>query len=299
MFKIKLYETYNKAKDLFAKPILKWKFGLWKNDPCLPVWRRGPVIKLYNYKYGENAKCHSVKNSVLICTGQEPYTNSKGETRYNKKYAYTKQHKLPGGLKPGDIVWNRDIRKKLRKFGLSWIKPRYQLPTWLAFHIFNYDVCWKTKWNDTRFEFPPQFTIVAFGFSLSFWLVPPKPEHDRIYTDHYWEGIIDYGFYKNKDNFNVVDFLYNQGYIRWTEYSDEELEKRKEIHNRYYEQLGKYPAYDSPEHKAMHEELDKYAGVDTARPGICKCFIREDKQHYLEQAVEKLKSKHKEHNWIE
>ena len=27
----------------------------------------------------------------------------------------------------------------------------------------------KTKFEDYRFEFPPQFTIIFFGLSLSFW----------------------------------------------------------------------------------------------------------------------------------
>lgn len=40
---LKLYKTYNKAKDVFIKPKLMWKFGKWRHDPCLPVWRRGPI----------------------------------------------------------------------------------------------------------------------------------------------------------------------------------------------------------------------------------------------------------------
>ena len=36
---IKLFKTYNKAKNVFVKPKLKVYFGLWKNTPGLPVWR--------------------------------------------------------------------------------------------------------------------------------------------------------------------------------------------------------------------------------------------------------------------
>ena len=43
---IKLYKTYNKAKDVFVKPKLHWKFSLWRHNHCLPVWRRGPIIEL-------------------------------------------------------------------------------------------------------------------------------------------------------------------------------------------------------------------------------------------------------------
>ena len=52
---------------------------------------------------------------------------------------------------------------------------------------------WKTKWTnyDFRYEFPPQFTIVFFGLSLSFWLYPEcKSETDS--PDHYWESLLTY-----------------------------------------------------------------------------------------------------------
>ena len=48
---IKLYETYNKVKKVFIKPKLYFKFGLWRNDHCLPVWRHGPIINLFPKKF--------------------------------------------------------------------------------------------------------------------------------------------------------------------------------------------------------------------------------------------------------
>ena len=48
---IKLYETYNKVKDVFKKPVLKFKACKWQDSPLLPVWRSGPTICLG--KYGE------------------------------------------------------------------------------------------------------------------------------------------------------------------------------------------------------------------------------------------------------
>ena len=97
------------------------------------------------------------------------------------------KHKMPC-----KYAWNRNIRLKLRKFGLSWIPPVIQLPMWLSFHIFNHDMIWKTKFEDYRFEFPPQFTIVFFGISLSFWLQAPVDKDDPFGYYSYWESILWY-----------------------------------------------------------------------------------------------------------
>ena len=52
LFGIRLYDTYNLAKEMYAKPRLKWMFCRWRNSPLLPVWRRGNKIKLYK-RYDE------------------------------------------------------------------------------------------------------------------------------------------------------------------------------------------------------------------------------------------------------
>lgn len=186
---IKLYKTYIKAKDVFVKPKLYWKFGLWKHDPCLPVWRRGPIIDIGGSIYKANAKCYQVKNSVNIYDGEKEYTRMDGTTATYKVYK-TVYHKLPNNLNCFDIVWKREYRKK---WWAKIIPARLKLPIWLAFHIFNRDITFKTKWTsyDFRYEFPPQFTIVFFGLSLSFWLYPEcKSETDSPY--HYWESLLTY-----------------------------------------------------------------------------------------------------------
>ena len=186
---IKLYKTYNKAKDVFVKPKLYWKFGLWKHDPCLPVWRRGPIIDIGGSVYKANAKCYQVKNSVNIYDGEREYTRMDGTTATYKVYK-TVYHKLSNNLNCFDIVWKREYRKK---WWTKIIPARLKLPIWLTFHIFNRDITFKTKWTsyDFRYEFPPQFTIVFFGLSLSFWLYPEcKSETDSPY--HYWESLLTY-----------------------------------------------------------------------------------------------------------
>lgn len=186
---IKLYKTYIKAKDVFVKPKLYWKFGLWKHDHCLPVWRRGPIIDIGGSIYKANAKCYQVKNSVNIYDREREYTRMDGTTATYKVYK-TVYHKLPNNLNCFDIVWKREYRKK---WWTKIIPARLKLPIWLTFHIFNRDITFKTKWTsyDFRYEFPPQFTIVFFGLSLSFWLYPEcKSETDSPY--HYWESLLTY-----------------------------------------------------------------------------------------------------------
>lgn len=130
---IKLYNTWEKVKDIFVKPSLKVYFGKWKNDPNLPVWRRGPQF--------------------------------------------------------------------------------------LQFHIFNYDVCWKPKWDECRYEFPPQFSIIAFGYSLSFTLHGPKCRFGC--DDNYWESILNY-LYNNKSN-TLEEAIQNVGV--WTQYKNDDCVK--------------------------------------------------------------------------
>lgn len=183
LFNIKMWDTYNKVRKIFKKPKLYWKFGLWKHDHCLPVWRRGPRIHLGKYSrhyYCPNSTAH-------YKSGISYWTDSNGKQHEMPCYA-TSTHKIPC-----EYAWNRDIRLKLRKRHLSWIPPVIQLPMWCSFYIFNHDIYWKTKFDDYRFEFPPQFTIVFFGISLSFWLQAPVDDYKDIWGYYsYWESILWY-----------------------------------------------------------------------------------------------------------
>lgn len=194
---IKLYKTWEKTKQVFVKPSLKVYFGKWRNDPNLPVWRSGPSIWLIprRYRYSNSSKAYMVKDSVMICSGEVPYKWGDKELK-SKVYEWVPKHKLPGKLKCGQYVWNRNIRKKLKKWHLNWIPPIIQLPSWMRFHIINLDLGWKTKWDSYRYEFPPQFTIIAFGLSLSLTLHCPI-HNEYACDDHYWESILNH-LYKNK-----------------------------------------------------------------------------------------------------
>lgn len=189
---IKLYNTWRKVKQIFVKPSLRVYFGNWKNDPN-GIWgyrRRIYICPRKNlFKY-----THSARNSVNIQVGTE--TKTWGDRPYTVKVYEHTYHKLPNNLSPWDIVWNRDIRKKLRKYHLSWIPPIIYLPSWFDISITNRDVQWKIKYDDIRYEFPPVFAIRFLGLSLSFGLYCPVKGNFTC-DDHYWETLLTY-LYNNK-----------------------------------------------------------------------------------------------------
>lgn len=176
---IHLYDTWNKVKKTgkFKKPRLHFKCGLWKNDPCLPVWRRGPSFFICS-PFRHPDKVYQLRSDNLL--------------EINHHYVWSR-HKLPGGLRCYDYYWTSKVRKGLRKYHLPIIKPLVQLPLWLAFYCYNYDVVWKSKWDDVRYEYPPQFTLVFFGISFSWWLSAPEGEANY----DYWEKVIEESFKHN------------------------------------------------------------------------------------------------------
>lgn len=203
---MKLFKEYNKVKKYFIKPKINFFIGKWRNDPCLPVWRRGSVITLGKYK-----DRYEVHDSVMIKTGTTLWTDKTGKVHEYNQYRYTATHKLPHYVDKWHCAFIRPIRKKLRKFGLGFLRPHYFLPMWTAFHIFDIDLVWKTKWsyNDIRFEFPPSFTIVFFGLSFSVWLSAPNPK-DILNGEGYWLGILGMN-YNNISEDKMYNALYTAG----------------------------------------------------------------------------------------
>jgi hypothetical protein len=256
---IKLWDTYDKVSDIFTKPQLKFKVGKWRDDPCLPVWRRGPIITLGKYKdrYTPNGY-HCVK------VGKKTLSDGRVLDNYESI-----QHKMP--VKCGQSVWRRDIRKKLRKYYLGWIPATINLPMFFAFHIFNWDIMWKTKWDDVRYEYPPQFTIVLFGISFSWWLVAPSASTDwngYPNNDSYWETILEYLYGENGMKGNLKRCI--DAYCWRTEMTDEERNKVNGI----LEQM-KSLDYESPEYEKLRQEMDSIGiRVNTLR---CRPEYLQDK----------------------
>lgn len=123
-------ETYLKVRKVFRPPKFSFFIGKWKNEPNLPVWRRGKIIQL-----------------------------TKNSKDYTQDWDYAK-------LKSTD--WTEEGRKN-HPILSRLFKPMYVLPIWLSFYVFNYDIWFKVKWepDDYRYEFPASFTIVFFGLAVS------------------------------------------------------------------------------------------------------------------------------------
>lgn len=238
---IELFKTYNKVKDVFVRPKLKFQFGLWTNTSGLPVWRHAGWLNIAKYK-----QCYIPETSVRIKTKSAGDLNPDGTVAKYNSYK-TIFHKLPKGSENG--AWNRDLRKKLRKWGLGWLKPRYALPRWLSFYIFNWDVCYKWKYDDIRYEFPPQFTIVFFGLALTI-LAIPDTEDDDDCPDHYWESLLSY-LYQEECEGSISKTLSYCG--QWTRHD-------KQKGDRKYFQLRKshlQPKYHDEYDEAVNQYLSK------------------------------------------
>ena len=82
MLGIRLYDTFNKAKDFFKKPIVHWSFGKWRNNHLLPIWRRGPILRLGKSPYALNTNCYEVKNSDIVIISRN-YENTEGGRNKN------------------------------------------------------------------------------------------------------------------------------------------------------------------------------------------------------------------------
>ncbi len=183
--------TYKKIKGVWKKPKLRVYFGSWLHDPNLPVWRNNSIRIA---KYGNY---YQIRKSVEL--------EDKSKAHYDEKFKCTVRsyYHSTHNLIKADYAWKRPIRKKLRKLGLGWIPPIIDLPWWLCIRVFNWDVMWKTKFDDVRYEYPPQFTIVFLGLALTLTLHEPTGGY---YTcdDQYWEGILDWLYTYDKDMYKTV-----------------------------------------------------------------------------------------------
>ncbi len=273
LFNIKMWETYDKVSDIFTKPQVKFKAGLWRNDPCFPIYRHGPIINIgkYEWKYTPRWSCH--------------YFDKMVETKYGKIKSYgLSEHKLP--VKPNTSVWRRDIRKKLKKYHLGWVPTSIRLPRFFSFHIFNWDVIWKWKYDDIRFELPPQFTIVLFGISFSWWLKAPASSedwHGYPDDDSYWETILNfvYGGERYKGDLKVC---LSNSYYR-IDYSEEEHKRVEEIFARLHEVDG-----TSDDAKQLREELETY-GVKKYTLRCRPEYLSNDYKHLFYDILSEMRDK--------
>lgn len=84
---------------------------------------------------------------------------------------------------------------------------------------------WKTKWSDTdfRYEWPPIFTFVFFGYQIAA-IIGPK---DKKTVDHYWTSWLyyEYATDKTKSKRERVEQCRKECNQTWTRYSGEKEER--------------------------------------------------------------------------
>jgi hypothetical protein len=129
-------------------------------------------------------------------------------------------------------------------------------------------------------------------------LKAPECEGEHVHDDGYWEGVIDYGFYKNKEDFDPIRFINGQGYLHWTEYNPIEKKARSIIYDKYKNDKGYLPLSTSDEGKQMLDELKQYPGKEFAALSIRECHIKKDKLEIYHKTLSKMKEKHPEYNWL-
>lgn len=197
-----LYKYYNEVSDIFEEPVLKCRFS--RLSRATHSYRNNNYIKLY-----KKSQVYTPNMCVRIKLYSKGDIKKDGEVCKYDTYKHS-YHKIPGYIN-GTPVWNRNIRKKLKKLHLSWLPTRIKLPNWMKFGIDNFEMGWKTKFSEYRFEYPPVFSIIFFGLCLEFWLVNPADKN--AYDDDYWEAILYYMQYKdlNKTDEELGEWILNYG----------------------------------------------------------------------------------------
>lgn len=185
-----MYTTYNLVSKIFVEPEIK--FYISRKSKSV-IFFPNSTIKFGNYK-----NYYLVKTNVHYKDQNNVY--------------HTSHHKVPYFY-----AWNRDIRKKLRKFGLGFIRPVYTLPNWFVIKYYNHDVYCKSKWDDYSYELPPTYAFCIFGIVIGWYLYAPKTTLG--FDDHYWEAIYHLA-YNKKMTFEKL--LKNN---IWTQHKDGETIK--------------------------------------------------------------------------
>lgn len=198
-----MLDEYKKVRKIFKRPKAHIFFGFWTT----PTWINNLEKWLINNMNNEKTFKYRIANFIdkifgrwaNPCLPMWRRGNSIRLFRKHQVYMYDQEHR--------GYVWTDEFKKKLEKFHLSWLKPEYELPIWLSFYVFNFDMMWKWKYDDVRYEFPPQFTIVFFGLSFSIYWNQPKT-NDGGDDTMYWETILNYTYkYRDTLKSKPVDML--------------------------------------------------------------------------------------------
>ena len=184
-----MLKEYKKVKKIFKHPQVHLFFGFWQT----PSW----VIKLEQWLINNSDKENTFKYRAAKVLDKifGRYANPclpiwrRGNTfrLFSNHQTYSFDQNNRG------YVWQPDFQEKLNKWHLSWLKPSYELPIWLSAYFFSFDMMWKWKYDDVRYEFPPQITFMLFNLSFSIWWTQPKT-NEGGYDTMYWESILNYTY---------------------------------------------------------------------------------------------------------
>jgi hypothetical protein len=95
----------------------------------------------------------------------------------------------------GSIIKYKEQFDRCKSFKLFGKEYTYGWPI----KVIKYDLGWKDKWSTPRFEWSPSFQIWFFKWQFCMWWNAPKIEDDHFCQDHYWEQILWYLNYSQKD----------------------------------------------------------------------------------------------------
>lgn len=158
MFRIKLYDTYNKMKGILVKPKLKCWFGSWVNSPFIlgkhkkeitifgtlfevPTWL---TFKIYNYDFIGKWKYDSARYEykgvfaivafgLCVCFYLEI---PEGEDGQSEDFYYEFMMEYLDGEKAGDLIacimnegtirsWKKGEEREYNTLSKTWFKPEW------------------------------------------------------------------------------------------------------------------------------------------------------------------------------
>ena len=156
-------KIFRETKDVFVKPIKKYYFGR--------LMHGTPYFYPINFK----------KNIISI-RKLEPKTKDELDKipKHLKKY-YGYEYKLP-------------MVRRTKYWIVKLLNKAYYIEIGYPIKIHFTNLGWKTKWDDVRFEWCPQFSIFFFKWQFCIWCCSPDGNNDK-----YYEMMLHY-LYKSDKN---------------------------------------------------------------------------------------------------
>lgn len=172
------------------------------------------------------------------------------------------------------LEFQPEFKKKLKRFGLGWLKPLYILPEWLHFGFYNEENHCKWKYDVPRYEYRGHLTLVVFGIAFSLLIEPPESEDEHCHEDSWYEFIEAYvnGFFHDDLIKTIKDFGYS------TSYTKDMTTRYRTIDRRWFRDDFK-TAYDLA-YAELDVETDALVGHDKQEYILCSAIKRVEKREF-------------------